>query len=315
MIANWDPRTTLGILNTHSISFACVARRGDRRCQRPIDQGKKEDILPEIDNMPETAPANPALEAAALKKIALLSLCQDHRDSVHVANAVRRWQQALIATRAVLATTRALQSEGISNFDDSRDDDDDSAVSSLGSSDSDGDSDDGFPPNGDDTTSTTISNFNPEPNEAPETEELRERLAQVTLEAEALREQIERTTPQLNELRQQLARATPEAEVEDLRKQVERATPEMEQLKLESDQIRYESAQSMLDNERFRHENQRLEQRLDQISRICADLDAEPRSEEGQSESFAAQPRHIAVQTQESDMRSDEAESNSGTSP
>ena len=302
MTANWDPRTTLGILNTQSVGFTCVASKntGDRRCQKPICQGNKEEMLSEIDNMPETAPANPAPEAAALEKIALLSLCRDHRDDVHVANAVRRWQQALIAERAVLATTRALQSEGISNFDDSEDDDDDSDVSSLGSSDSDGDLNDGFLASGDDTTNTTISicsDSNPEPNESPETENLHEKLAQVTLEARALREQLERDIPKLNELRQQVARATPEAEVEDLRRQLRRATPEREQLKLENDQIRHESAQSTLDNERYRHENQRLQQRLDRIRRISADLDAEPQGEEGQSEPFAAQPRHIAVQT------------------
>lgn len=274
MAAKWDPRITLGIVNTQAAGLTCVAtiNSGGRRCQNRLNSDDKDQILSRIDNMPEIAPTKPATEAATLRKIALGSFCRHHNDEVHVANAVREWQRALTAARAALAIITRLQSEGIEDVDDPEDDNNDSDISSTGGSDSEGESDDGHLPDGDDTTSTTISigsDSNPEPNESPETENLREELARVT--------------PELDELRQQLARATPEAEVEDLREQLERATLEREQVKLESEQIKRESAQFMRNNKKFRLENKRLRRMLDEVKRISTGLDAEPEVEERQS--------------------------------
>jgi hypothetical protein len=256
-------------------------------------------ILLEIDRLPKKAPAQPAIEVDTLKEIALGSFCWHHNGELYMANAVREWQRALTAARATLVIIERLKSLGIKDVDDTEDDSSDSDISSMGGDNSE-ESDDDHSPNGDDTTSSTISigsDSNPEPNESLETKSLREELARVTPEVEALRAQIERTTPELDELRQQLARAIPEAEVEDLRRQLERATLEREEVKL--------------DKNRFSHENKRLRRKLDEVRRITVGLDAGDEVEERQSEPLNAQ----SEQSEESDMRSEEAESSSGASP
>ncbi|KAF7502919.1 hypothetical protein GJ744_004824 [Endocarpon pusillum] len=247
--------------------------------------------------MPETAPIDPTTEEATLKEIALHSFCSAHNDESHVANAVREWQRVLTAERAALARIRRLQSEGVGNIDDSKDDNKDSDISPTDGSDSDGD-------NTTNTATSIGSDSNSEPSRSPETEKLREELARVRPEVQALRAQIERTTPELDELRQQLARAIPEAEFQDLREQLERATLESEQVRVENEQIRRESAQFVL-------HNRRLRQTLDVVRRVSAGLDAEPEVEEGQSEPLGAQ----AEQSAEPDIRSEEAELSSGAFP
>lgn len=257
MAVKWDSRAALGIISTQDAGFTCVAiKTGNSRsrCLTALSQEKRARILSNIDNRLKAAPVNRKKEMTVLEKIAEDSFCQNHNTPKHKANALLEWQQALTAERAALAIKRKLQSEGI----------DDSDNSSMDDSDSENELDDSHSPDDDDTTNTSLStiiNFDPESEELHEIRELRDRLAQVTLEAEELRQQIQRTTPELDDLRQQLMRATPEAEANGLHEQLGRATAE----------------------------NRRLGQRLDAVRRISDSRNAEPEVDEIQSEPLGVQ--------------------------